>query len=393
MAGLALGQLHALVRTISSAMKRVLILSFSVVRNDPRVMRQVTALEGRYGLTVAGFGTKPPGVFQFNNIEVTPNKLSAKTRNALLLLTNMNEEYYQRMPAVRKSVALFRTDVFDLVIANDLSTVGAALIIAKGAPVLVDAHEYSPREFEDLRLWRLFHQRFNVYLCERYLPRVADMTTVCEGIAREYRQFGVDPAVVFNCPAFHELPVRRVRRDKIRLVHHGAPIPSRKLELTLKMMKYLDERYTLDLMLTEGNPTYLRRLRKLASGDGRIRFREAVPMDQIVTTIHDYDVGVCYLPPVNFNYQMALPNKFFEYVQARLAVAIGPSPEMASIARRYGFGIVSRSFDPCEMARDLASRSPGEIEALKRRADVAATELNAERSYGLFAARVERLLN
>jgi hypothetical protein len=32
---------------------------------------------------------------------------------------------------------------------------------------------------------------------------------------------------------------------------------------------------------------------------------------------------------------MALPNKFFEFIQARLAVAIWPSPEMSKITKTF----------------------------------------------------------
>ena len=37
----------------------------------------------------------------------------------------------------------------------------------------------------------------------------------------------------------------------------------------------------------------------------------------IVRTINQFDLGVYLLPPVNFNSAHALPNKFFEFIQAR----------------------------------------------------------------------------
>jgi hypothetical protein len=116
-------------------------------------------------------------------------------------------------------------------------------------------------------------------------------------------------------------------------------------------------------------------------------------MEQIASTIHDYDIGIFLLPPVNFNYAMALPNKFFEFVQARLAVAIGPSPEMVRIAEQYGFGIISDSFDPHEMATRIAQLSAIDIDALKLKADTAARELNATRTLEIFTQQVDRLVN
>lgn len=373
--------------------KRVLILSFSPIATDPRVMRQIQALEERFDLTVAGFGPNPFGNFVFHDVSAAPASVTAKILKSILLLGGLNEFHYWRMPFVCNALTALYGQRFDLVMANDVNSVAVALKIAGGAPVLLDAHEYSPREFEDLWRWRLFSQRFYTHLCKRYLPQVAGMTTVCNGIAQAYSQFGVEPVVLPNCPLAQDLPVRKVDPQRIRLVHHGASIPSRKLELMMEMMKYLDQRYTLDLMLVESNPAYTRHLRALASTDSRISFRAPVPMQQIVSAIHDCDIGVFLLPPANFNYAMALPNKFFEFVQARLAVAIGPSPEMVRIANQYGFGIVSDSFDPREMAARIALLSAMDIDALKLKADAAAQELNAARTVEILIQQVDRLVN
>lgn len=372
-------------------MKRALVISFSPIATDPRVMRQLRALQGRFDLTVAGFGPAPAGAFAFHDIAAAPASLPAKLLKAASLSTGLYEWYYWRMSYVRNTVAALRGQSFDLVVANDVSALPVALKVAGGAPVLLDAHEYSPREFEDLWRWRFFFSGFYTYLCRRYLPRAAAMTTVCQGIADEYRQFGVEPTVVLNCPAQQGLPVRPVDPRSIRLVHHGVAIPSRRIELMLEMMRHLDDRYTLDLMLMNSDSAYGRELQRKAAGDPRIRFREPVPMERIPATINDYDIGVFLLPPVNFNYHMALPNKFFEFVQARLAVAIGPSPEMARLVRQYGFGVVSDSFDARELAARIAALTPQDIERLKHRSDSASAELNAGRAGEIFTAAVARL--
>jgi hypothetical protein len=88
---------------------------------------------------------------------------------------------------------------------------------------------------------------------------------------------------------------------------------------------------------------------------------------------------------------MALPNKFFEFVQARLAVAIGPSPEMARLVRQYGFGVVSDSFDARELATRIAALTPKDIERLKHRSDSASAELNASRAGEIFTAAIARM--
>jgi hypothetical protein len=94
--------------------------------------------------------------------------------------------------------------------------------------------------------------------------------------------------------------------------------------------------------------------------------------------INKYDIGLFFLEPVNFNYKHALPNKLFEFVQARLAIAIGPSPEMASIVNKYDLGLVTKSFDPKEMARSLNELTKEKIQYYKNQSHRFARELSAD---------------
>ena len=75
----------------------------------------------------------------------------------------------------------------------------------------------------------------------------------------------------------------------------------------------------------------------------------------------------------------ALPNKFFEFIQARLAIAIGPSPEMARLVKQYNLGIVSQDFTPKSMAESLNSLTKEQIRQYKENANQTAKILNAER--------------
>jgi hypothetical protein len=167
--------------------------------------------------------------------------------------------------------------------------------------------------------------------------------------------------------------------------------PQRRLEDTIDVMRGLDGRFMLDVVLV-GNPGYQQKLRQHVAGDARIRFLPGVPMPELPAFGNAYDIGVYCLPPIHANQELALPNKFFEFVQARLAVAIGPSPEMARLARRHGFGIVADSFEPAALAERLAALTPGDVAALKARAHEAADVLNAERSRRTVVEVVERVL-
>jgi hypothetical protein len=355
---------------------RLLILSFTDARRDPRVFRQAWHLRERYGITLAGLGD--PGL---DGVEFLPIRRQSKTTFAQgwiaanLLARNFGparQRFFWQHPEV-----LHGQD-FDLVLVNDAEPLPLAFELAKGKPVVFDAHEYYPREFESSLCWRLLFQTYMTRLCADYIPRCAAMTTVCDGIAREYeKEFGVLPEVILNGPKYHDLPVLPCREGTIRLIHHGAASPDRKLEQLIEMASYLDERFTLTLMLV-GDPRYINSLKKLSGANPGIVWRDPVFMQDIPQEIHSYDLGVYLAPPTNFNTRFMLPNKFFEFIQARLGVAIGPSPEMRRLVEKYRLGVVAENFAPQSLAARLNSLAYEDIQVFKHNADKAARELAAE---------------
>jgi hypothetical protein len=374
--------------------ERALIVSFSPIASDPRVMRQVRVLAPRFTLTVAGFGQGPDGVESFVALDPPKRGLTTERFARLArLFSRRFDAYYWNLRYVALARRALSGQRFDLIVANDVHALPLALDLADGAAVLLDAHEFSPREFEDRPAWRAFYAPYAEWLCRTFLPRVHAMTTVAPGIAEAYRStYDIEAAIVFSAPAYAALEPSPVVPDRFRIVHHGAAAPSRKLEAMIEVLDLLDERFTLDLMLVPGDPRYLARLVARAKRNPRIRVLPPVRMEEIVPFTNQYDVGMFLLPPTNFNYAHALPNKFFEFVQARLAVAIGPSPEMQGLIERYGCGIVAHDFTPPALARALSGLTADGLRELKANAHRAAQELCFERSAPTFLAAVERAL-
>jgi hypothetical protein len=116
-------------------------------------------------------------------------------------------------------------------------------------------------------------------------------------------------------------------------------------------------------------------------------------MQELVRATNNYDIGIYLLPPVNINQQFSLPNKLFEFIQARLAVAIGPSPGMARIVQDYGCGIVVDDFAPETLAAGLNGLTPTDIARFKRASDAAAKELCAEKNEPVIVGAIEDALS
>jgi len=159
------------------------------------------------------------------------------------------------------------------------------------------------------------------------------------------------------------------------------------------LMDHLDHRFHLDLMLIKNSPRYFRKLFDIGKMHPRISFLDPVPMLDIPKRTNGYDIGLFLLSPISFSYRMALPNKLFEYIQARLAIAIWPSPEMAKIVNEYNCGIISKDFTIESMAKKLNSLSTDDIVKYKMNSHNAAGHLCAEKNEEMLLNIIDNLLH
>lgn len=277
---------------------------------------------------------------------------------------------------------------FDLVVTHDWPLLPLCVKLrASGARVIFDAREYYPKEFEGSAWFRVAKAPERVRVLRHCLGELDGFCTVSDGLAEQFEiDFGHRPHVIYSAPSYVEAAPTQVA-SLVRMVHHGVANRDRSLERMIDVVRGLDERFTLDMYLT-GEPAYIKSLAQRAEGCARIRIQPPVPFEQIARMLKDYDVGVCFFPPQGFNNLHALPNKFFEYVQARLAIAIGPSPDMKVLVERYGLGVVSPSFEAEDMISVLNPLSAEDINAMKQSSHRAAAEL----CWGVESYKFGRLL-
>lgn len=281
---------------------------------------------------------------------------------------------------------------FDLLIVEDPQLLPFAFEIKRKGKILFDAREYYPRQNEGELWFDLFERRRRTQLCRDYLTRCDAVVTVSEGLRREFlNEFGVDAKVYRSTPSYVDFPFHPTDPDNIRMIYHGAANRNRRLENLIDIFSCLDERFSLDLILTR-NPGYQQELRQKAAPMKRVAFPEPVPFEEIIPTIGKYDIGFFYCEPTGFNVKHCLPNKLFEFIQARLMIAIGPSPDMTELVKEYGCGVVSKEFSIQSMARTLNSLSVEDIDRHKQRSDRAARELCFEKESEKMAALLDRML-
>jgi len=428
--------------------KSICIISFSPIARDARVLRQIKTLSPHYNLTVIGYGSPPkewadartitwkllpaPWTSPAPSANPSGSKNSSaghgsapslKSRIArplkktplykplvrlhnflgwlystgLLLLGRVvpsaYEVWYAQQWGEPRALACALSAACDAYHANDWNALPIAGKSAgrNHAKLVFDAHEYAPLEYENRRNWWLVSPMI-ISMLKKYSRQVDVSTTVAPLIAERYhKEFDLNPVVVMNAPERIEVSPRDVNPNQISLVHHGIAAALRKPELMIETLALCDRRYSLHFMLIPSD--YLPTLKALAQkrAPGRVAFHDPVPPESIVQRIAEYDMGFCLIPPTTYNYLACLPNKFFDYVAAGLAVCAGPSPEMVRLISEYGFGVVAPSFNPSEIAAELNRLTAEDISMMKFKALEARTVLNAEVEMGKLLSLYEQL--
>lgn len=376
----------------------VLVVCYSRLISDPRVMRQIDWLIGD-GWTVdtLGFGPIPrPDVRTHFPLRA---HRGLKRSPAVRLLLHAVLPHAARFRAldgalVPPDLAADRAGAYDLIVVNDIDLLpwaerDAPALLADGGRVHLDVHEYHRWEAHGRGstarriLFRSFHRWLVGFIGS---PVFSTRTTVAPGIAELYADdFGFDrPAIVRNSPDHVELEPSGVDPEHIALLYHGNPDPTRGLTLLVDALELLPDRFSLTLMLT-GTPADRRELVDSTARLGsRVTFVPAVAMPEVARTINRYDLEVIFYPPNSPNHRFSFPNKFFEAIQGRLGIIVGESPSMSEVVREFGNGLVVDGWTAADLARALDSLTPDQIRAFKLGSARAADAISAETEGRMF---------
>jgi glycosyltransferase involved in cell wall biosynthesis len=353
----------------------LLILAWSPLAGDARVLRQVRLFARRYDVTTVGYGPAPDGVVAHLQV---PDEIVHWHKDRGALLARRYRAAYDTAPVTRWAREALRGSDWDVVLANDVDTVPLAVGLRPRGGVHADLHEYAPRQNEESWRWRWFVAPYQRWLVRTWVSRADSVTTVGPALAREYRrEFAVPAEVVVNAAPYADRSPTPVG-SPLRLVHSGVARRNRSLGLMLDAVRATTRPVSLDLYLVPNDPAYLVELQARAADLPQVRFHDPVPPGELGDALAGADVGVFLLPPLTFNYRYALPNKFFDFVQARLGVVVGPSPEMADVVREHGLGVVTDDFTAASLAAALDALTDEDVERFKQASHRVARRYAAE---------------
>lgn len=261
--------------------------------------------------------------------------------------------------------------------------------------IILDLYEYYPGQFPSVEFKSKVAPYYD-YLIRRYANKSDLILFAAPGFRDKYKKvYGID-GVVFPCAAPY-VEARESKKDEepeiVRMVHHGIANRSRKIEQMIYCANKLPEKFLLDIFLVESpaDPEYLSELKKITENFKNVCINPPIPFNKIVSTIAKYDVGVYLLPPESENQDLLLPNKIFEFIQARLCCVIGPSKGFSSIVSKYDIGVISSDFSQESFLKALLKVDKELISNKRKNLDLAARELALDRYFSDFLDAVEKV--
>jgi len=373
---------------------RILCVSFSPIHADARVLRQLEVLLQQGEVTTVGYGHAPEGVARHIEVPEHAASLPQTPAGVAKLAMHLHKSVELRSPgeqAVKRET--IDSGPYDLVVANDARALPLAFAAAKGAPVYADMHEWAAEERATVLVWRVLVGPYMEYLCRKYLPHVAALTSVSGGLANLYTErYGVPHEIVRNAADLQDLAPSPVDPERIRLVHSGTADAERNILELIEAVDRLGERFSLDLYLLRVPGGHLDVIKKAAAGNPRVTVHDPVPPETLPTVLNQYDLGVFLYPLKTLSHQFHLPNKFFDFVQARLGLVFSPAPEINTHIAKYGIGLITADTTADALVETLEGLSAEQVADFKAASARAARELSSIPDREVQEALIGRLL-
>ena len=274
----------------------------------------------------------------------------------------------------------------DFYLANDWHMLPVARSLAKerDARFGYDTHEYAVEEYRYRPDFLTTKVPMVRAIEARGLREAAVATAVSAGIAKDMaalHKVERVPVEIRNVPnRVVDLSPPLPTRKRMRVYFHGIITFDRGLEECIRSVPLWRPEFVFQ-MRGPIRPEFMPVLKAEIINAGvwdRVEILPEVAMVDLVRAAAEADIGISTPPSTSKHNIYALPNKFFEYIQAGLAMCVADLPDMQRIMAQYELGVPIRAVTPEAIAEAVNSFTPELVDSYKANARKAAADLNWE---------------
>ncbi|MCM1988737.1 glycosyltransferase [Oceanirhabdus seepicola] len=241
-----------------------------------------------------------------------------------------------------------------------------------------------------------FKRELRKWILNNFIDKCDLITSVSEECVDLYKEkFNLSNTMsIMNVAKYAEIPIQIKNTEEIKLVHTGGASPERKLENMIDLMELLPKNYKLYFYLITSHSSsslqYLEFLKnRIIQKDlsGRVFILDPIPSETVVLEMSKYDIGIYHIKPECPNHEYAMPNKLFQFIQARLGVVVTPLKSMKRIVEDYNVGCVSKDFEVTSFAESVKMVA-NNLEHYRINSNKAAHELNVDREWEKLSKKI-----
>ncbi|WP_456376315.1 glycosyltransferase family 4 protein [Lutibacter sp.] len=317
-------------------MKQVIVSVTNDLVNDQRVHKMCTTL------TQMDFDVLLIGRKLKNSKIITRNYKTKRVK----LLFNTGFLFYAEY-----NLRLFFKLLFlkkDILVANDLDTLVPNYVASKlfKTSLVFDSHEL----FSELpSIQGRYSQKVWRFLERWLVPKQKNIFTVSNSIANWYKEkYKVKPLVIRNLPNYKSIPFYP---SKKYILYQGALNKGRGLLALLEAMQTIN----VPLKIAGGGPFKSKIKEKIIALklENKVEFLGNVHPENLLIITQKAILGVSLEEDIGLSYRYSLPNKLFDYIQAKTPVVATYLPEIKHIVETYKIGVVIENHSPKSIAKSI----------------------------------------
>lgn len=327
-------------------MKKIIVSVTNDLTTDQRVHRVCTSLlNSNYDVLLVG--RKLKNSLPINRLYKT-KRIRLFFNKGFLFYAEYNIRLFLFLLLNKKTVLL----------SNDIDTLIPNYIVSKlfKIPLIFDSHELFSEvpELVNRPLVKSFWRKTEDVL----IPKINYKYTVCSAIADYYQsKYNTSFEVIRNVPMKNiELNNSKsgILLKKNALIYQGALNKGRGLELMIETMNYLNN--SVLYILGDGDISKeLKQLVKALKLDEKVIFLGKIQPEFLLSITSQASIGISIEEDLGLNYRYALPNKLFDYIQAKIPVLVSNLPEMSNLVSHYKIGEIIIERNPIAIAKLIES--------------------------------------